>query len=78
MVMPNVTEFGVIGADKFKDNPIRLVDSEAPDFMVLRMQFLGVKRRVEGIAFKQVRFGDGFPLDDGRQLLEELIECRGG
>jgi len=52
MVVPNVTEFGMIGPDKFKDNPVRLVDSEAPDFMVLGMQFLGVERRVEGVAFK--------------------------
>jgi len=56
----------MIGPDKFKDNPVRLVDSEAPDFMVLGMQFLGVERRVEGIAFEQVCFCDRFPLNNGR------------
>jgi hypothetical protein len=43
MVMPNVTEFDMIRPDKLEDNPIRLVDSEAPDFMMLGTQFLGVK-----------------------------------
>lgn len=68
----------MIGADKFKDNPVSLVDPETPDFMVLGTQFFGVKRRVEWIVFEQVRFGDGFSLDGGRQFLEESIECSGG
>ena len=50
----------MIGADKFKDHPVRLVNSETPDFMVLGMQFLSVKRTVEGVAFKQVRFYAAF------------------
>ena len=66
MVMTDVTEFGMIGADKFKDNPVSLVDAEAPDFMVLGTQFFCVKRRVEGIAPEQVCFGNGFSLDGGR------------
>ena len=78
MVVPNVTELGMIGPDKFKDNPVRLVDSEAPDFMVLRMQFLGVERRMEGVTFEQVCFCDSFPLNNGRQFLKKPIECSSG
>ena len=65
MVVTDVTEFGMIGADKFKDNPVSLIDPEAPDFMVLGMQFFSVKRRVEGIVLEQVCFGGGFSLDGG-------------
>jgi len=39
MVVTDVTEFGMIGADKFKDNPVSLVDSEAPNFMLLGALF---------------------------------------
>ena len=77
MVMPDVTEFGMIGANKFKDDPVRLVDSEAPDFMMLGTQFLGVKQRMEGVTFELVRFCNRFPLDRWRQCLKEPIECRG-
>lgn len=78
MVVPNVTELGMIGPDKLKDNPVRLVNSEAPDFMVLGMQFLGVERQVEGVAFEQVCFCDRFPLNNRRQFLKQPIECGGG
>ncbi|MCZ7627108.1 MAG: hypothetical protein FIA90_06135 [candidate division NC10 bacterium] len=77
MVVPNITEFRLIGSDKSEDDPVCLVDPEAPDLMMLGVQFLGMKRRVEGIAFEQVRFGSSFPLDGGRQFLKEPIECGG-
>lgn len=68
----------MIGPDKFKDNPVCLVDSEAPDFMVFGMQFLGVERRVKEVTFEQVCFCDRFPLNNGRQFLKKPIECSGG
>jgi len=52
MVVPNVTEFRLIGPDKFEDNPVRVIDPEAPDLMVLGVQFLGMKGRVEGVTGK--------------------------
>ena len=45
--MTDVTEFGMVGADKFEDNPVSMVNSKTPDFMVLWMQLFGMKRRVE-------------------------------
>ncbi len=78
MVVTHVTEFGLIGADKFKDNPVGLVDSETPNFMVFGTQFFGVKRRVKGVAFEPVRFGNGFSLDGGWEFLEESIKSSGG
>ncbi|MDD5558666.1 hypothetical protein [Candidatus Methylomirabilis sp.] len=53
-------------------------DVTTPDFMVLGMQFLGVERRVEGVAFEQVCFCDRFPLNNRRQFLKKPIECGGG
>jgi hypothetical protein len=50
--MADVAKLGVIWADEFEDNPVGLVDPEAPDLMMLGMQFLGVKRRVKGIVFE--------------------------
>ena len=64
--MTDVAKLCVIGADEFEDDPVGLVDPEAPDLMMLGMQFLGVKRGMKRIAFEQVRFCDGFPLDGRR------------
>jgi len=78
MVMSDVTELGVIGTNKFEDDPVSLVDPETPNFMVLGMQFLRVKGGVEWVAFEQVCFGNGFSLDGGWEFLEEPVECSGG
>ena len=40
--MTDVTKLGVIWADEFEDNPVGLINAEAPDFMMFGMQFLGV------------------------------------
>lgn len=43
VVMADVAEFDVVGAEKFEDNPIGSIDAKAPDFVMLRMEFLAVK-----------------------------------
>lgn len=76
--MADVTKFCMIGANKFENNPVGLVNTETPDFMMLRMQFFCVKGRIKGIALEQIRFCDSFSLNGVRQFLEEPIERGGG
>jgi hypothetical protein len=39
MMMSDVTEFGVIGTDKFEYNPVSLVDPQEREGQVLNYQF---------------------------------------
>ena len=41
--MADVAEFDVIGTEKFEDDAVGSINSKAPNFVVLRMQFLAVK-----------------------------------
>jgi hypothetical protein len=43
VVKADVAEFDVIGTEKFEDDAVGSINSKAPNFVVLRMQFLAVK-----------------------------------
>jgi len=43
MMMADVTQFGMAGADELKDDALGLVDAKAPDFVVFGVKFLGSK-----------------------------------
>lgn len=56
MMVADIAKFGLIRPHKFEDNPIGLIHSEAPDFVLLGMQFFGSERRMEGVALEQLCF----------------------
>ena len=45
--MANVSEFDIIGSEKFEDDAIGAIYPKAPDFAMLRMQLLGMERRMK-------------------------------
>ena len=51
-MVTDVAKLGVIGADEFEDNPVGLINAEAPNLMMLWMQLLGMKRGMEWIVFE--------------------------
>ena len=56
MMVGDIAKFGMIRPHKFENNPIGLIHSEAPDFVLLGMQFFGSERGMEGVAFEQPCF----------------------
>jgi len=55
MMVANIAKLSMVRADKFEDNPIGLIYSEAPYFVVLGVQFFGSERRMERVAFEKFR-----------------------
>ena len=66
MVVADVTQFGVSGADELKDDAVGLVYTKTPDFVVFRVQFFGSERRMKGIVLEQVRSSGCFLLNLAR------------
>jgi hypothetical protein len=77
MMMAYVAEFDMVGSEEFEDDAIGPIDPKAPDFVVLRMQFLAVKRWMKRILSEKISLGGGFALNRLREFLEQLIEGRG-
>jgi len=75
MVMADVAKFSMVGSNKFEDDPIGAVYSEAPDLVVFRMQFFGSQGRVKRVALKEVCFSHRLALYGFGQFLKQPIEC---
>lgn len=61
--MADVTEFDMIGSEEREDDAVGSIDSKAPDFVLLRMQFLAVKRRMKRILSKEIGLRGSFALN---------------
>lgn len=66
-----------MGPRNFGDNPIGVIDSKAPDFVMLRMEFLGAERRMKRVLSEEIGFCCGFSLNRLREFGEQPIEGRG-
>jgi hypothetical protein len=77
MMVTDVSQLGMVGTGKFEDDPISLVDSEAPCFVVLRVQLFRSKGRVIRVLFEKIRFEGSLALNGSRKFHEEPIECGG-
>jgi len=75
--MADVAEFDVTGSEKLVDDAIGSIDSKAPDFVVLRMQFLAVKGWMKRILSEEIGLGSGFTLNRLGKFLEQFIKRRG-
>jgi hypothetical protein len=74
-MMSDVAKFYMIGTEEFEDDAIRPINSEAPDFVMLRMQLLSMERRVKRVSSKEIGLADGLPLNWFGEFLEQSIEC---
>ena len=74
MVLANVPEFDIIGAEKFEDEAVGAIDPKAPDFVMLRMQLLSMERRMKWVFSEEIGLGAGFALNRLGKFLEQLIE----
>ena len=77
MMVADVSELGLVGANELEDDAIGSVYPEAPYLMMFRVQFLRAKRGMKGIVLEQFGLGGGFMLDGLGEFFEETIE-RGG
>ncbi len=79
VVMTNETEFGVIGFNKFKHNPVGNIDPKTPDLMSFGVQFLYSQGGVERVAFEKIGLFYGFFPDAFGKLFKKAVKgCGGG
>ncbi len=79
--MADVAEFDMVRSEEFEDDAVGSINSKAPHFVLLRVQLLGVERRMKWICSKEIGLGGGFPLNSHvnshGEFLEQLLEGRG-
>lgn len=75
--MADVAEFCMIRSHRLEDDAMGPVNSEAPYFVMLRVQLLHMERRMKRIGLEQVGLGCCFALNGFGELVEEAVE-RGG
>lgn len=75
--MADVSEFDLVGTEKFEDDAVGSIHSKAPHFVLLGVQLLGMEGWVKGIGSKEIGLGGGFSLNGLGKFLEQLLEGRG-
>lgn len=63
MMVADVAQFNVVGAEKFENDPIGTIDAEAPDFVVLGAKLFAMQRWVKGVFPKEIGFRHRFALN---------------
>ncbi len=72
--MADIPKLSMIGTNKFEDDPIGAVYPEAPDFVVLGMQFFSSQGRIKRVALEDVCFVYSLTLYRFGQFLKQPIE----
>lgn len=64
----------MVWSEKFEDDAVRTIDSEAPDFVMLRVELFSAERRMKGILPKKIGLGCSFALNRLGKFAEQPVE----
>ena len=77
MMIANVSEFGMAWFGELEDDAVGAVNAKALHFMLLRMEFFDVQRRMKGVGLEEVCLDSCFALNGLGKLVEKTVKCGG-